>query len=253
MAMQQKEEEPSPSAPGAVRKKKKRTGGKSAVTEASEKQDMMPVAPAKIRSPKPPAQEMGTTTITSWAELEATKAKLASAMDRAEYFAASKNRLTDLSATQADQMMRACRNRSEPTLHLHSTLSHGVTDVANMLDDQQELLKSGRTIWKRVNALNRYVINQETQRSGKVAGQKAKLCCGSLDTPAPKYPHYGDIVSARFLKGQGGLELREPPLMSVKLGMTYKPPLEALYHGGHAKDSQRSPATKLVMRLPGLR
>lgn len=249
--MQEGTEEDSFPLPTTVQKKRRRGGSKKDASGVSPKEATMPVAPAKRRTPKQEKQEIAA--INSWERLEATKANLALAMDKAEYLASSRNRLTDISALQADQMTRALRNRSEPNLYMHATLSRGVPQVVDMLDDQREMQKSGRTVWKRLNALNRYVVDQEMQRSGRMAGEKAKLSSRGLAEQTPSFPQYSDIMSARLLKSQGANQLREPPLLSVKCGMTYRPPPQALYHGFRAKDSQKSPAKSMATTLPGLR
>lgn len=165
----------------------------------------------------------------SWASLEATKSRLASAMDRCEFLASSRNRFTDVAARQTMDLSRAL-HKKDPATHFSRTLSHSVPDVRKMLDDQRDLLSSSKTVYKRIDQLNKHVVAKEERGQGELgriaAKTSAKQAAASLlrDTWHTPYDQLSGPMSPSGTT-------REWPLLAVKCYMPYAPPDTALVHG----------------------
>lgn len=178
---------------------------------------------------KAPVEE--NTTGPSWGSLEASKARLAAAMDRCEYLASSRNRFTEVAAAQTDQLRFNMIHRTKPSLHMNSVFSQSVPDMKKMLEDQRELQSSSRTAWKRLDSLSRFVVDKERSLHGQVGADAAQKSAKGA-TVASLMDGYGDpyaeLIAAR---GSRGPARREWPLMAVECAMPYTPTEEVRLHG----------------------
>lgn len=171
-----------------------------------------------------------------WGDLEASKARLAAAMDKVEFLASTKNSLTELSATQTGKAWATIRNNSEPNLGLRRSLSSSIPNVTSMLDSQRETCGQSGTHMKRVSALNRYIVSEEAKRTGPMGAEAARTSARCFRANGPtNFPQYEDLIAPSLKEGQA----REPPTLAVKMPLVYRPPAEAFTHG---TKSQKSPA-----------
>jgi len=197
----------------------------------------------------------------TWDELEASKARLAASMDRTEFLRTTQNKLTDLRATQTGKCWAVLRHHSEPSLqrnHFNRTLASSVPSVRVMFDEQQDLLRSTRTMWKRVRDLNKFVVHDEEKRNGPLASERAEQSAKTLKTGDPVYPGYEALLSPSKPEMRDPAMLssfyRESPTMAVKMPLLYKPPLAAMQHGtgGKMRESPSGKTAKLPkIKTPG--
>lgn len=166
----------------------------------------------------------------TWTDLEAVKSRLALHMDRVEYLAGARNRLTETCAHQAKNLEFQLRTktRSHQNLRLTHDLSKSVGGVSGALQDHKQLMSSSQTNWKRLDAINRYVVKSEMERAGVESADAAKKS-GKATQPKPSnYPVYEELYNLRA-RDEG--KPREPPMMAVYCAMPYIPPVAALNHG----------------------
>eukprot|EP00927_Polykrikos_kofoidii_P058168 TRINITY_DN5253_c0_g1_i1.p1 TRINITY_DN5253_c0_g1~~TRINITY_DN5253_c0_g1_i1.p1 ORF type:complete len:246 (+),score=36.61 TRINITY_DN5253_c0_g1_i1:65-739(+) len=164
----------------------------------------------------------------SWAELEAVKSRLAVNMDRVEYLATAQKRLTDMRANQARELGQCMRSRSSPNVRMQQALSQSVGGASNIFEDQQAAMKNSHTSWKRLDAVGKYVIDQETQKGGPALGAAAKRASRGTRPPDKRYPLYQDLYN---LRTESNVENKDQPMMAVYCSTPYIPPLSALRHG----------------------
>eukprot|EP00929_Paragymnodinium_shiwhaense_P003963 TRINITY_DN104677_c0_g1_i1.p1 TRINITY_DN104677_c0_g1~~TRINITY_DN104677_c0_g1_i1.p1 ORF type:complete len:201 (+),score=54.07 TRINITY_DN104677_c0_g1_i1:87-689(+) len=166
----------------------------------------------------------------TWSELEAVKSRLSLHMDRVEYLAGARNRLTEASAAQARNLEFQLRTktRSHQNLRLTQDLSKAVNGVSGALDEQKSMMSSSQTSWKRLDAINKYVVKAELERGGNEQADAAKKSGRSTQPKPAQYPVYQDLYNLRN-REEG--KPREPPMMAVYCSMPYLPPLSALQHG----------------------
>jgi len=171
----------------------------------------------------------------TWAGLEASKSRLASAMDRCEYLASSRNRFTEVAARQTMDLSKALQ-RKDPSLHFSRSLTRSVPDLRQTLDDQRELLGTSKTVWKRVDQLNKHVMAKEDKAQGELGKNAAKISAKSATPVILKdvFTSPYDQLATYRLAANG--DSREWPLMSVTAGMPYLIPSDALVHGRRLKD-----------------
>lgn len=189
----------------------------------------------------------------TWDELEASKARLAASMDRTEFLRTTQNKLTDLRATQAGKCWAVLRHQSEPSLqrnHFNRTLASSVPSVRVMLDEQQDLLRTTRTMFKRVRDLNKFVVREEEKRNGPLASERAEQSAKTLKAGEPAYPGYEALLSPSKPEmrdpAMSSSFYREPPTLAVKMPLLYKPPLAAMQHGyGKLRESPSGKTAKL--------
>eukprot|EP00928_Gymnodinium_smaydae_P066514 TRINITY_DN49506_c0_g1_i1.p1 TRINITY_DN49506_c0_g1~~TRINITY_DN49506_c0_g1_i1.p1 ORF type:complete len:191 (-),score=42.85 TRINITY_DN49506_c0_g1_i1:59-631(-) len=180
--------------------------------------------------PKKPgdAAPPGSASPKTWSELEQVKARLSLHMDRVEFLAGARDRFTEMSANQTRRMEYNLRSRSSPGLRCKELLQKATNDASGVLDEQQKLMTSSKTNWKRMEAINKYTIDAEMQRAGKELAEAAKRSARGTQPKLEAYPTYRDLHELKIApKGK----IREPPLMAVFASMPYMPPESALRHG----------------------
>jgi len=161
----------------------------------------------------------------TWGELEATKARLCTKMDLVEFLASSRNRLTDMKADQAAEIERTLRSAKKADEKVKLHLGRSIDNVGKLFVDHGGLMRKSRTSWKRLEAINTYVVNEETHRSGKQCGEAAKRSSRGVQPRPDEYPLYTDLHNRRCHE-QG--RPREQPMMAVTASMPYSPPVAAL-------------------------
>lgn len=166
--------------------------------------------------------------IRSWEDLEGVKSRVATAMDRVEFLASSRNMLTEMSAAQAEELGQTFRTRSQPNLHMTEHLGKHVGRASGLLKKRSDLLRTSNTVFKRMDALNKYVVNQETKKAGPEAAEKAKTSARGTQPKVRPYPEYEDLIRR---SGHEEGQTRDLPMMAVKCSISYTPPPGALRHG----------------------
>lgn len=171
----------------------------------------------------------------TWAGLEASKSRLASAMDRCEYLASSRNRFTEVAASQTMTLNRVL-HKKDPRMHFSRTLNQSVPELRKMLDSQREILGSSKTGFKRIDQLNKHVIHKEEKGQGDL-GRDAARTSAKQAAPTPLKDVFSDPYAqlATYQLSPTGQD-RDWPLMSVTTSMPYLPPAAALTHGWKNKD-----------------
>lgn len=194
----------------------------------------MPVSPAKSRGRSshgtPVAREPPT-----WESLEASKMRLAQTMDKVEFLSATRNRFTDLASKQATELELTMRHRgaggfvgSATRGHVTKHLSRSVPALDVMIVEHQGTMSGNKTPLKRLEALNKYVIDAELKANGEQGAQAAKKSAKKLAPLDPDYPMYQSLVSTKL--HPRGMP-REQPLMAVDCNYPYNPPVDVLFHG----------------------
>jgi len=176
----------------------------------------------------------------TWPGLEASKARLATAMDRCEYLASSRNKFTLVAADQTNYLNRMLRTKSSPTMHFSQRLGSSVPDMRKMLEDNRELLVEHKTAHKRLDGLTKFIVNKEKAKQG-LQGEAAARTAASSTVPGSLKEAYVspyDKICSVHLTPTG--TVREWPMMAVKCGMPYQPPMSALTHGMRKDDSVMS-------------
>lgn len=180
----------------------------------------------------------------TWAELEGVKSRLAMNMDRVEYLAKARDRLTDMCAGQAAELQHAVRTKSSPALTMTQGLKKSVPNVSLILEDQNKIMKETNTAFKRLEAINKYAVNQETQRNGVEFAEAAKRAARGTQPKVQPYPLYTDLYNLK--KHEEG-KPREHPMMAVYCSMPYMPPINALRHGRKFGDDMGSTSKTMTM------
>merc|ERR1719498_977302 len=114
--------------------------------------------------------------------------------------------------------------RRDPGLHFTRTLNSSVPDMRKMLDDQRELLGTSKTVWKRVDQLNKYVVAKESKLQGELGEKAAKTSAKSASPVVLKdifTDPYDQLANSRVLS-PSGMD-RDVPLMAVACCMPYNP------------------------------
>lgn len=197
---------------------------------------VMPVTPAKSRGRAvsshgtPAAKESPT-----WDSLEASKARLAQTMDKVEFLSATRNRFTDLASKQATDLELTMRHRGAGGFvgfatrgHVTKHLSRSVPALTTMIVEHQGTMSGNKTPLKRLEALNKYVIDAELKANGEQGALAAKKSAKKLAPLDPDYPAYQSLVTTKL--HPRGMP-REPPLMAVDCNYPYSPTVDVLFHG----------------------
>mmetsp|Transcript_53922 Transcript_53922/g.128441 ORF Transcript_53922/g.128441 Transcript_53922/m.128441 type:complete len:283 (+) Transcript_53922:74-922(+) len=174
----------------------------------------------------------------NWQEMEAVKGRLASAIDRAEYLATSRNRLTDLAGTHGDDLWKSLRHRREFRYYMNRTLQSTEAVVDDILQEQRQLMEKNKTAKKRMAQLNKYVYDSEAREVGPEGLEAAKASARKASPAKTDYPNYDDLSA--FTATSSGV-FRPPPILAVKGRMPYRPPKEAVVHGWKGAKHYRSP------------
>lgn len=166
----------------------------------------------------------------TWSELESVKSRLALHMDRVEYLAGARNRLTDVNIAQARNLEFQLRTktRDKQNGRISKDLTKSVSGVSTALEDHKQLMSSSQTNWKRLDAINKYVVRSEMDKAGVESAEAAKKSGKSAQPKPANYPAYQDLYNLN--KTSEG-KPREQPILAVYCSMPYIPPLGALQHG----------------------
>mmetsp|Transcript_111959 Transcript_111959/g.321695 ORF Transcript_111959/g.321695 Transcript_111959/m.321695 type:complete len:212 (-) Transcript_111959:206-841(-) len=163
----------------------------------------------------------------SWEELQGITARAATAIDRVEYLASSQVKFMDFKISEAEKQGLILRHSSQPTMKLDQSLGKSKSNASSIFDEQSHTLKQFQTSTKRLDAFNKYIVDQES-KGGKQIGDKAKsVLKGSRPAPLA-YPGYKDLFHSR-LREEGARRLT--PGMAVSVPLPYQMPEEALRHG----------------------
>eukprot|EP00440_Ansanella_granifera_P009166 gb/GFBE01009928.1/.p1 GENE.gb/GFBE01009928.1/~~gb/GFBE01009928.1/.p1 ORF type:complete len:210 (+),score=43.30 gb/GFBE01009928.1/:1-630(+) len=164
----------------------------------------------------------------TWQDLEMTKSRAACAMDRVEFLATTRNRFTEFRKAEADALGLTIRSRSSPNVLLQKNLATSADNAAAVLAKQEMAAQNGQTGFKRLDAVNRFVIDKELRTGGKQAAESAKNFSKNSQCMRKPYPTYDELM--KLVTHEPG-QPREPPLGPGTCLMNYQPPEEALRHG----------------------
>lgn len=184
--------------------------------------------------PSSPSGGHKTAYATSWGELEAVKGRAAAAMDRVEFLASTRDKLTEFKANEANQTEIIMRTRSSPQLHLSSKLTKSRGEAAQVLETRMKLLETENTLQKRHKCLHRFVINKETEVVGNPGMQAAKTSARGTQPVKKPYPLYDELFNVRYHTPG---TTRQAALMAVNCPSPYTVPEEALRHGMSMKST----------------
>merc|ERR1719233_561845 len=111
----------------------------------------------------------------TWQDLEAVKARAATSMDRAEYFATARLALAE-AVTEQDQELRRVVHAGMPTSSASAlqALARSLPDLQRTMTDHGELMRRQCTIDKRQLALTDVIAEQEMRVSGCAASTAAR-------------------------------------------------------------------------------
>lgn len=197
----------------------------------------MPVSPSKGggRARSSPGTPAASKAPPSWESLEASKMRLAQTMDKVEFLASTRNRFTDLASKQATDLELTMRHRgaggfvgSATRGHVTKHLSRSVPSLDTMITEHQGTMSGNKTPLRRLEALNKYVIDAELKANGEQSANAAKKSAKKLAPLEPDYPAYKSLVTTKL--HPRGMP-REPPLMAVECSFPYRPPEDVLLHG----------------------
>eukprot|EP00930_Biecheleria_cincta_P020422 TRINITY_DN15371_c0_g1_i2.p1 TRINITY_DN15371_c0_g1~~TRINITY_DN15371_c0_g1_i2.p1 ORF type:complete len:249 (-),score=49.64 TRINITY_DN15371_c0_g1_i2:275-958(-) len=191
-------------------------------------EEEMPVSPSKSKSSKAAKEPAPEKPKFTWEDLEGKKARAACYMDRVEFLASTRNKFTEFRAKEAGDLGFSIRSRSQPHGLLSRQISRSTDTAAQVLLKQELALQGANTPTKRLDALNRFVIDKETRTAGKEVGDMAKQYAKSSQAMKKPYPTYDELFN--LVSHEPG-QPREPPLQAVSCLMNYQPPKEALRHG----------------------
>ncbi|CAE8692730.1 unnamed protein product, partial [Polarella glacialis] len=164
----------------------------------------------------------------TWGDLESIKSKAACAIDRCEFLNSSRNKFTEFRAAEAGKIGFAIRSRSQPHLLMSKTLSTGLEDASSLLDAQQKRVSEAKTGLKRLDAVNKYVIDKEKHTGGEEGQKAAENSAKSTQLFKRPYPLYAELYNLRTHElGKP----REQPLGPCTLLQAYQPNPAALRHG----------------------
>lgn len=121
---------------------------------------------------------MATHDATSWSELEASKVRVVSILDRVEYLKHLQYGLADLSNKHADELQASC-NQSRS--HMWKSLRCNAPKIERMLEDQRNLMREGGTATKRLNKLHSFVVTKEKRLGGQMGAEAARMSAASFD------------------------------------------------------------------------
>jgi len=188
----------------------------------------------------------------TWSGLEQLKLRTASAMDRVEFLASTSNRLVDFKETESRTVDSMLRTQIQPggrqQLALSGSMGKSRSAAALVFESQTDRLLKDRTFLKRQNALTKFVVEQELQKSGEAASKAAKAsgkAARSHSAPRP-YPSYNELYN-RSIKLAS--EARESPFLAVNVLKPYKVPEEAL-PTSLASSTATSPTVSLTRHQP---
>lgn len=193
----------------------------------------------------------------TWESLETSKMRLAQTMDKVEFLASARNRFTDLSSRQATDLELTMRHRGAGGFvggatrgHVTRHLSKSVPALDVMITEHQGTMAGGKTNLKRLEALNKYVIDAEQKSNGEAGAKAAKKSSAKLKPLDPSYPAYQSLVTTKVRD----IRLpREQPMMAVDCNFPYSPPMEALFHGTGGKIPFHLSQTSFASSMGGSR
>jgi len=117
----------------------------------------------------------------SWADLENSKVRVVSILDRLEYLKHLQSGLTSLSSKHSDELRASSR---QSRAHMRESLRHNTPKIERMLETQRTLMKIGGTASKRLDKLHRYVVTQEQHRMGDAGAEAARASAASFGAGA---------------------------------------------------------------------
>merc|ERR1712226_1658033 len=109
----------------------------------------------------PDSKKMGAE---NWPELEGIKSRLALHMDRVEYFASARNKVTEMRAHQAKEMEFSLRSRSNPTIRVREDLAKSTGSISTLMDNHSDLMRNSRTSWKRLDAIHKFANEKQAMQ-----------------------------------------------------------------------------------------
>lgn len=207
---------------------------------------------AEATAPKPVPDSLDVLTESpTWSDLEQLKLRTASAMDRFEYLASTSNRLVEFKENEARTVESMLRNQVQPggrqALALSGTFGKSKSAAALVFDSQTDRLQKGGTFKRRQQALTKFVVDKELEKSGEAARDAAKASGRDArsDSLLRPYPSYGELFNLSKTPPPG--ETRESPFLSVNVLKPYKVPQEALPKSV-ASSTVTSPTASLTLR-----
>mmetsp|Transcript_6443 Transcript_6443/g.11195 ORF Transcript_6443/g.11195 Transcript_6443/m.11195 type:complete len:271 (-) Transcript_6443:164-976(-) len=172
----------------------------------------------------------------SWSDLEKMKGRLATAMDRVEFLATARNRLTDLRAQEGRDMTFMMRYKSNPNSHLGEAVRAATPNVVHMFEDHRQQMKGSQTAWKRLEQLNQYVYLSEERQGGPEGLSAAKRSAREGRPESEWYPDYHELCD---YKAKSLAATHWPPVLAVGLNMPYCPAKEITNKRGWKPPSRK--------------
>lgn len=179
-------------------------------------------------APSPPKERKAAPArhVYTWEEYEGTKSRAASAMDRCEFLQNTRNKFTEFRAQEASKQGNILRSRSNPILNFSATLAKSTTGANRLLENQVKTAGQVNTRKKRLEAMNKYVIDAEARR-GKEHGEAARSASAGTHPVERPYPLYEEL----FNLTHDGSKRRASPELSISIPLGYEMPPDALRHG----------------------
>lgn len=126
----------------------------------------------------------------SWSDLEASKVRVVSILDRLEYLKHLQSGLSDLSNKHAGELQSSCNKSRSRMLE---SLKHEAPRIEKMLEMQRHTMRAGSTATKRLNKLHRFIVSQEKHYSGQAGAAAARASAAALDA----WQNSGDFADPR--------------------------------------------------------
>lgn len=112
----------------------------------------------------------------SWVEVEESKVRVVSILDRVEYLSHLQHGLAQLSVKQSDELTASIKSRPR----MHNSLKQNAPRIERMLETQRTLMRKSGTASKRLDRLHKYVVSKEKQRAGPAAAEAARSSAASF-------------------------------------------------------------------------
>lgn len=157
----------------------------------------------------------------TWADLETIKARTASALDRVEYLASTRNLFTDFQANEANRLGKTILTRSAANTLAGEQMKASEGLARKVLERHSSAVIKDNTVQKRLDAITRFVFKEEGTRQGKQGLEAAKKSAKGSKPNEPSYPLYADLKDLKA-------ESERTPVMSVTCLMPYLLPESAL-------------------------
>merc|ERR1719203_1193138 len=120
------------------------------------------------------------------------KSRAATAMDRCEFLQTTRNKFTEFRAKEAGQQGNILRSKSNPIMGFNGNLGVAVTRANRLLDERIKEVSTVDTRKKRMEAMNKYVVDAEMKR-GKAHGEAARSSASNTMAVDRAYPVYDEI------------------------------------------------------------